>query len=272
MTVDDLTTRLGARVDLAQKHVLVTGASRGIGAAIADELARSGARVSLVSRRWAQVEAMRLRLPNPDAHAALEADVTDAYAVERMAAEAAARLGTVYALVNNAGGGEAVPFLEAEADHWRRMIDVNLMSAVFCTRALLPAMQSQRAGRVVNMGSTASLRGYKDVSAYTAAKHALLGLTRSVAREVDRDGVVVCAVCPGYTETEMLVESIRAASSRTGRSEGAIRERFVAGNTGGRLVHPVEVARVVAWLCSEEAAVMNGKHVVLDGGLPEVFA
>jgi NAD(P)-dependent dehydrogenase (short-subunit alcohol dehydrogenase family) len=268
-SIDD---RVSAPIDFAQRHVLVTGASRGIGAAIAAELARCRARVTLVSRRLTEVETMRMRLVNADSHTAIEADVTDPRAVPDMVAESASRLGPVYGLVNNAGGGEAAAFLEADDTHWHRMIDVNLMSAVFCTRAVLPAMRSRGEGRVVNVASTASLRGFRHVAAYAAAKHALLGLTRSLALEMERDGIVVSAVCPGYTETQMLAQSMRDATVRTGRSADEIRARYVAGNTGGRLVQPEEVARVVAWLCSAEATDMNGRHVLVDGGPLEVSA
>ena len=269
MSILDAKT-LDVPVYLAGRHVLVTGASRGIGAAIARELARCHGRVTLVSRHRDEIEAVRTGLPHADDHAAFEADVTDARAVERMMAAAEARLGPVYALVNNAGAGGAVAFGDADDAHWRAMIDVNLMSAVFCTRAVLASMQARGSGRVINMGSTASLRGYRHVTAYTAAKHAVLGFTRALAREVERDGIRVNAVCPGYTETELLVESIRAASARTGKTPDEMRARFAASNRDGRLVQTHDVARVVAWLCGDGAATLSGRHVVLEGGDPEV--
>jgi len=164
----------GAPVELLGRHVLVTGASRGIGAAIAREMARGGARVALVSRRLEHAEAARAALPHPERHAAFAADVT----IERAAGELVARVeaagGPLFALVNNVGRGEAVGFVEAGESHWREMIDANLMSAVFCTRAALGGMRARHEGRIVNVASTASLRGYRYVSAYTAAKHALL--------------------------------------------------------------------------------------------------
>jgi NAD(P)-dependent dehydrogenase (short-subunit alcohol dehydrogenase family) len=256
--------------ELGGRHVLVTGASRGIGAAIAAELAHCGARVSLVGRSLERAEAVRERLDHPEVHAAFAADVTSEEEVGAMVRAAQERLGPVFALVNNAGGGEAAEFLDAETSHWRRMIDVNLMGAVFCTRSVLGAMRERHEGRVINIGSTASVRGFRHVSAYAAAKHALLGLTRSLALEVARDAVVVSAVCPGYTETEMLAGSVRAAAARTGRSEAEIRSRFESGNRGGRLVQPAEVARVVAWLCGDDAAGMSGRYVLIEGGPPEV--
>jgi len=252
-------------IHLDGRHVLVTGASRGIGAAVAFELARAGARVSLVSRRLANVEAVRRTLSRADQHAAFEADVTDARAVEALFPAAVAKLGPLYALVNNTGGADALAFVETGAAHWRHMIDVNLMSAVFCAQAALPAMLDRREGRIVNMASTAALRGYRHVSAYTAGKHALLGFTRALAIEVEKEGVTVNAVCPGYVNTERIAESLRGAAERTGLSEAAVRERFAASNTSGVLVEPGEVARVVAWFLGPHAADITGRHIVVDG-------
>jgi NAD(P)-dependent dehydrogenase (short-subunit alcohol dehydrogenase family) len=256
---------LSHAVSLEDRHVLVSGASRGIGLAVAQELARSGARVSLVSRQLDRVQAARKTLAHPDRHAAIEADVTDARAVESMLAGAVAQLGPIFALVNNTGGAESAAFLEADESHWRHMIDVNLMSAVFCTKAVLPAMLERRDGRIVNMASTASLRGYRHVSAYTAAKHAMLGFTRALATEVEKEGVTVNAVCPGYVNTERIAESLQSAAERTGLSEAAVRGRFAASNAGGRLVEPGEVACMVRWLLGPDAAGVTGRHVIVDG-------
>jgi NAD(P)-dependent dehydrogenase (short-subunit alcohol dehydrogenase family) len=146
------------------------------------------------------------------------------------------------------------------------MLDANLMGAVFCCRAVLPAMSAQHEGRIVNVASTAGLRGFRFVSAYTASKHALVGLTRALALETARDGITVNAVCPGYTDTELLAESIRRAAARTGKSEAEIRAVFAAANPQGRLVTPEEVAAAVAWLCDPAQAAVTGEPLVVDGG------
>ena len=260
-----LAVELGAAVNLDGRHVLITGASRGIGAAVAHELAQRGARVSLVSRKYAAVQAAQSKLVNPEMHAAFEADVTDAGAVKALIPAAIEKLGPLYALVNNAGGADAAAFLDSDEAHWRHMIDVNLMSAVFCARAALPGMLERREGRIVNMASTASLRGYRHVSAYTAGKHALLGLTRALAIEVEREGITVNAICPGYVNTERIAESLRGAAARTGLSEDAVRERFAASNAGGLLIEPGEVARVVTWFLGPAASTLTGRHIVVDG-------
>lgn len=260
-----IAVELGLAVNLEGRHVLVTGASRGIGAAVAHELAGRGARVSLISRRLANVESVRRTLSRADHHAAFEADVTDVRAVKSLLPGAVAKLGPLYALVNNAGGADAAAFLDGDEAHWRHMIDVNLMSAVFCAQAALPGMLERHEGRIVNMASTASLRGYRHVSAYTAGKHALLGFTRALAIEVEKEGITVNAICPGYVNTERIAESLRGAAERTGLSEDAVRERFAASNAGGLLIEPGEVARVVTWLLTPQAATSNGRYIVVDG-------
>lgn len=256
---------LSSVVNLDGRHVLVTGSSRGIGAGVARLLAHYGARVSLVSRRLANVELVRRTLSSVDHHAAFEADVTDARAVRALIPAAIEKLGPLYALVNNAGGADACAFLDSDEAHWRRMIDVNLMSAVFCAQAALPAMLERHEGRIVNMASTASLRGYRHVSAYTAGKHALLGFTRALAIEVEKEGITVNAICPGYVNTERIAESLRGAAARTGLSEDAVRERFAASNAGGSLIEPVDVARVVTWLLGPASTTVNGRHIIVDG-------
>jgi NAD(P)-dependent dehydrogenase (short-subunit alcohol dehydrogenase family) len=250
------------------RHVVVTGGSRGIGAAIARELAAAGARVTLLGRNAERLEEARRALERDcgGVHTAFAADVTDGGAVARAVASASAEQGPIYALVNNAGLAESAAFLDTGDDAWRRMMDTNLMGAVFCTRAVLPGMLERRDGRIVNVASTASHRAYRFVSAYVAAKHALLGLTRALALEVAREGVTVNAVCPGYTNTDLLAESVRRASARTGKSEAEIHALYAASNPQRRVLEPGEVARAVAWLCAPAQRGVTGQSIVVDGG------
>jgi NAD(P)-dependent dehydrogenase (short-subunit alcohol dehydrogenase family) len=251
----------------AGRHVMVTGASRGIGAAVARGFASRGASVTLVARdmdRLRQV-ADALAVRGDARHVALEADLTRGLEAERVAAQAQAALGGVFALINNVGGAESAAFVETGDDTWQRMLDVNLMTAVFCSRALLPGMQERREGRIVNVASLAGLMGFRYVSAYTAAKHALVGLTRALALETARDGVTVNAVCPGYTDTEMLTESARRAAARTGKSVDDIRSAYASANPAGRLITPDEVAHSVVWLCEPAQGAVTGEAIPVDG-------
>lgn len=252
---------------LKDRHAIVTGAGSGIGAAVARELARMGAHTTLIGRRIEPLNALRreLEASAPGRPLARVADVTDADLVGRVIRDACAMQGEPFVLINNAGAAWSSAFLETDDAAWRSMLDVNLMGAVFCTRAVLPMMRAKGAGRIVNMASTAGVEGYPYVTAYTAAKHALVGFTRALAMELARDYVAVNALCPAYTDTEMLGEAARRAAARTGRTEEDVRAKYAAANAGGRLIEPAEVARVAAWLCRDEQAHVTGRVLVIDG-------
>jgi NAD(P)-dependent dehydrogenase (short-subunit alcohol dehydrogenase family) len=248
---------------LAGRHALVTGANRGIGAAIARRLAADGARVTLLVRTRASADGVLCDLPSGTA--VVEADVTDADAVGRACAEAQA-MAPVAILVNNAGAAESAPFARTDAALMRRMFAVNFDGAFAATHAVLPAMLSARHGRIVNIASTAGLTGYPYVSAYVAAKHALVGLTRALAREVAARGVTVNAVCPGFTDTDLTTASVDRIVASTGRSAEEARAALLSGNPQQRLVQPDEVASAVAWLCRDDAAAVTGQAIAVAGG------
>ncbi len=250
---------------LAGCHALVTGASRGIGEACAARLAALGARVTVIARHREALEAARER---SGAAAAIECDVSDEEALGGALARAVAEGGPVDVLVNNAGAAESAPLGRTDRALWERMLAVNLTAAFLCARALLGPMRERGFGRVVNIASTAGLRGYPYVSAYCAAKHGLVGLTRALAAECGGDGVTVNAVCPGFTDTELLAASARRIAAETGRSEAEARAALAAGNPHGRLIAPGEVAATVAWLCLPEAAAVNGQALAVAGGEP----
>jgi NAD(P)-dependent dehydrogenase (short-subunit alcohol dehydrogenase family) len=249
---------------LEGRHALVTGGGRGIGAAIASALAGAGARVTLLARTEAEVAREAAALPG--GARAVTADVTDAGAVARAFDAARAASGEIAILVNNAGLAKSRPLPKTDEEFWRTMLEVNLTGAFHCTRAALPAMLAANWGRVVNVASTAGLRGYAYCTAYCAAKHGLVGFTRALALEVAKTGVTVNAVCPGYTDTGVVRDAIRNISAKTARSEAEARESLVTFNPQQRLVQPAEVANAVLWLCSPGSESMNGQSLAIAGG------
>lgn len=253
-------------LNLEGKHALVTGASRGIGLAIARQLLAQGARVTLAGRDTATLAKAASSLRDAENVASVAFDVSDEKSVADGFACAAAHFGPIDILVNNAGQAGAAPFVKTDIALWQRMLDVNLTGAFLCTQATLPDMLQAGWGRIVNIASTAGLTGYRYVSAYCAAKHGLVGLTRALALEVAAGGVTVNAVCPGFTDTDMVGEAVANIVARTGRSEQQARDTLAAGNPQLRLVQPEEVAHAVAWLCAPESSAMNGQAIAVAGG------
>ncbi len=246
---------------LAGRHALVTGASRGIGAAIARTLSAQGARVTLVARDRHRLAPLAAEL---DA-GVVACDVTDAIALGQAFASAAGSQ-HVDILINNAGGAESAPIGRTEPEMWARMIALNLTAAFSACRLAIPAMVADGWGRVVNVASTAGLKGYPYVSAYTAAKHGLVGLTRSLGVELAQTGVTVNAVCPGYTDTPMLEDAAHSVAAKTRSTAADVKRGFAAANPMGRLVEPGEVASLVAYLCSDAAAGITGAAMPIAGG------
>lgn len=249
---------------LLGRNAVVTGAGRGIGAAIAESLAGAGAQLALLGRNPAPLEALAARLPGRAL--AVTADVSDPDAVSAAFARIREAFPRIDILVNNAGQAQSAPFTRTDFALWRSMLAVNLDGAFLCTREVYPAMVKQDYARIVNIGSTVGLTGHAYVSAYTAAKHGLIGLTRALARETAASALTVNAVCPGYTETDIVEDAVANIVAKTGKSAAEARAALIARNPQGRLVQPAEVAHAVLWLCLPGSASITGQAIVVAGG------
>jgi NAD(P)-dependent dehydrogenase (short-subunit alcohol dehydrogenase family) len=244
------------------RHALVTGGGKGIGRAVAGMLAEKGVKVSVLGR---DLSALESAVAAGDAHCAIVADVTKPDTL-RDAIASAERIAPIGILVNNAGGVEIGPFSRLDDDAFERQLTLNLMSTVRMTRAVLPGMTERGFGRVINIASTAGLKAYPYVCTYVTAKHAVVGFTRALALEMAKSGVTVNAICPGYTDTDLVRESVERIRAKRGGSVEDVLAKLTAANPQGRLVLPREVACVAAWLASDEAASVTGQAIAVDGG------
>src|SRR5262245_13320726 len=239
---------------LGGRSAVVTGGGRGIGAAIAGALADAGAAVVVAARTPGAIERVAEELRGRGAKAwAVACDVSDEGAVARLGEAARERLGQVDVLVNNAGDSASAPLKKIALAEWQRMIAVNATGTFLCTRELLPAMVERGWGRVVNVASVAGLEGGKYIAHYAAAKHAVIGFTRSGAMEVAGTGVTVDAVCPGYVDTPMTARNLGAIQARSGIPAEQALAAVLATTGQERLVAPEEVADAVVALCAAEA-------------------
>jgi NAD(P)-dependent dehydrogenase (short-subunit alcohol dehydrogenase family) len=255
---------------LLQRHAVVTGASRGIGAAIARGLAHAGAHLTLIGRSRDSLENIAAELRALTRVHTEAVDITDNAAVHTAMQAAEQALGPIHILVNNAGQASSQPFDKTDLAMWQSMITTNLTGTYSCTHAALPSMlkaaSSGTPGRIIHVASTAGLQGYAYVSAYTAAKHGVIGLTRSLALELARKNITVNAICPGYTETDIVQSAIENIVAKTGKTPTQAREALADRNPQKQLVQPEEIAQAVLWLCGPGSAAINGQAIAIDGG------
>ena len=243
-------------------HAVVTGAGRGIGREIATTLTRAGAAVTALGRQSAAVDEL---VAQGVARFSVIADVTDQPTVDAAMREAAAHQ-PIDILIANAGAAESAAFAKSDAALFKRMMDVNFLGVVHSIQAALPSMRQRPFGRIVVIASTAGLKGYAYVSAYAAAKHAVIGLVRSLALELATTRITVNAVCPGFTDTDLVAGAIDTIMKKTGRDRSDAISELTRNNPQGRLVTPAEVADTVLWLCGENAAAITGQAIAVAGG------
>ncbi len=248
---------------LAGHHAVVTGGGRGIGRAIAAALTAAGASVTVVGRAEAL---LKEAVSKGHARSYQVADVTDAMAVKAAFKNAADAHGPISILVANAGGAQSASFAKTDPDTFRRMFEVNTLGVVHAAQAVLPDMIARKSGRIITIASTAGLKGYAYVSAYVAAKHATVGLVRALAAETSKTGVTVNALCPGYTDTDLVGDSLTQITQATGRTREAALASLLKDSPLGRLIRPEEVAAAALFLCSNEAAGITGTALPIAGG------
>jgi NAD(P)-dependent dehydrogenase (short-subunit alcohol dehydrogenase family) len=259
-------TATATAVPLDGKHAVVTGASRGIGAAIARALAAAGVRVSLLGRDAGHLGRVAEQLGGESRALPIVTDITDTQAVQHAFEAARARFGPVNLLINNAGQAASAKFTDTDLALWNRMLAVNLTGTYLSTRQAVPDMLEAGYGRIVNVASIAGLRGAGYISAYASSKHAVIGLTRSLALEYAARNITVNAVCPGFVDTDIVKDAIANIRKKTGRSESETLAALLATNPQRRLVTPQEVADTVMWLCRPGSESVTGQSIVLAGG------
>lgn len=252
---------------LANKIVLVTGGSSGIGAAIADGFAQQGCRVVITARDSQRLGTVADKMAQNGAQIhAISCDITSREQVRRLRQSIGEIWGDVQILINNAGIAQAVSFADMSDDTWDQTLATNLTGAYNCCKVFLPAMVAAKWGRIINIASTTAKVGYTHVTAYTASKHGLLGLTRSLALETARIGVTVNAICPGYVDDERTRDNARVMAEKTGKSVEDILRIFASSAPQNRLIEADEVASLACLIAAPAMSGMTGQAINVDGG------
>lgn len=244
------------------QHAVVTGGATGIGLAISKALCAAGINVTVMGRN---LERLNQLAANNELIHAVPVDVTDESSVKKAFAEAS-KLLPITILINNAGAVETASFQNTTSEQWQKMLSINLTGSFFTTQAALSDIKAAENGRIINIASTSGLKGYAYTSAYTAAKHGVIGLTRSLALELCKTNVTVNAICPGFTNTAIVDNAIKNITAVTDRTAEQAIEELTSHNPQNRLIEPEEIAETVLWLCSAKSRSVTGQSIIIAGG------
>ena len=249
-------------------HALITGGSRGIGASISNALAALGADITIISRDIdkLKLQARHLEKEFKSSVFYTGADITDEIQIKDSFAKSVDSLGPINILINNAGIGKSMPFHKMNLEFWNKTISLNLTSTFLCTQQVYETMRKDLYGRIVNISSTVGLRGYPYITAYAASKHAVMGFTKSLALECVKKGITVNAICPGYTETDLVTDAIDNIVQASGKDVDEVKTEIENMSPMGRLIQPEEVAESTAWLCLPSSSSITGQAIVVAGG------
>lgn len=251
---------------LKNSHALITGAGKGIGRSIALELSGFVGQLTLIGRQKDKLqEVLNLIGSNCDVQI-FECDITQENSVTSTFQVASQSFGPIGVLINNAGQASSAPFHKTTLDQWQSMLKVNLTGTFLCTQACIKDMLELPFARVINIASSASQKGYPYVSAYTAAKHGVLGLTRSLALEYAKTAITFNAICPGFTDTDIVKESLQIISEKTQLSPEQALQELIKNNPQKRLISPIEIAHQVLSICHDQSQSINGQALSIAGG------
>lgn len=249
---------------LSGKHAVITGGGTGIGLAIATAFKAEGATLTLMARNLDRLKQAAEKLG--DNVNVLTCDVTDPASVTQAFERAEHDNGMVDILVNNAGAAESSPFDKTSLESWQRMLDVNLTGPFLCSQAVIHNMMTANKGRIITISSTAGLKAFQKISAYGAAKHGVIGLTRNIALELAKTNITANCICPGFTETDIAANAIQNIMKKTGMTATEAESAIISTNPQGRIIKPDEIATTAVWLASDAARSTTGQSIAISGG------
>ncbi|MBJ26438.1 MAG: 3-hydroxyacyl-CoA dehydrogenase [Rhodospirillaceae bacterium] len=250
-------------ISLEGKHAIITGGAHGIGGAISRALYEQGVNVSITGRDQNKLEQAQKLMPLSKTYSL---DITNEDSVNDIFNSAINNYGSIDILINNAGIANSAPFLKIQTNEVRQIMEINLVGLITCSQAALPHMLEKNWGRIINISSLAGIKGQPYLASYCASKHAVIGVTRSLATELIKSNITVNAICPGYVETDMVKQAVNTIVRQTGRTTEEARNELKKINPQGRIIKPKEIATTAVWLCMPESESITGQAIAIAGG------